>query len=121
MARQFSSPNIIEIIHEVAKIRDLYSGLLNHAETEIMLIIPTDNALKRDKNSGIIQILRDRSVNYGIRVSILSPAKVISFHDDGSHREATKAINDKTYTRRNTNFQTRLIAQTIGPDKDQQY
>jgi signal transduction histidine kinase len=117
MERDFSTPNLIEIIHEVAKIKDLYSGLLNHAATEIMLIIPTDNALERDKNSGIIQMLRDRSTNHGIRVRILSPAKVISFHDDGSHRAGTKAINDKTNIRRNANFQTRLIAQTIGPQQ----
>jgi two-component system, OmpR family, sensor histidine kinase VicK len=116
LARQSSSSNIIEIIHEAAKIRDLYTGLLNHAVTEIMLMIPTDNALERDKNSGIIQMLRDRSANHGIRVRILSPAKVISFHDDGSHSEATKAISDKTNARRNTNFQTRLIAQTIGQE-----
>ena len=117
MARQSSSPNIIEIIHDVAKIRDLYTGLLNHAATEIMLMIPTDNALERDKNSGVIQMLRNRSANHGIKVRILSPAKVISFHDDGSHRGVNKAVSDKTNTRRNTNFQTRLIAQTIGQEQ----
>jgi signal transduction histidine kinase len=114
MAREFSTPNLIEIIHEVAKIKDLYSGLLNHAAMEIMLIIPTNNALEREKNSGIIQMLRDRSANDGIRVRILSPAKVISLHNEGSHRAGTKAISDKPNTRRNANFQTRFIAQTIG-------
>ena len=117
MARQSSSPNIIEIIHDVAKIRDLYTGLLNHAATEIMLMIPTDNALERDKNSGVIQMLRNRSANHGIKVRILSPAKVISFHDDSSHRGVNKALSDKTSTRRYTNFQTRLIAQTIGQEQ----
>ena len=82
-----------------------------------MLMIPTVNTLDRDKKIGIIQLLKYRSDNHGIKVRILSPVKNIAFPIDSDQMEHTKARHDKINTRKSTNFQTRLIAQSTGHEQ----
>ena len=49
----------IQILTNSVEIRQQYINLINSAKSEISLIIATPNALRRNLNGGIINMLRD--------------------------------------------------------------
>jgi signal transduction histidine kinase len=116
MEREVIAPNLIEIIHDVVKLKNLYFKLLSSASSEIRLVIPTVDELERNRKIGVIQLLKERADNEGVRVRILSPVKNIAFPRDIGQKVGAKVKSDKINTRKSTNFQNRLIAQSTGQE-----
>ncbi len=54
-------PAVIEIIQDAKNITNLYFNLLKSSTFEVMLIIPTANALYCQNNIGILQLLKEIS------------------------------------------------------------
>jgi two-component system sensor histidine kinase VicK len=52
-------PNILETITDPNEIKNMYLNLIKSATTEIMLIIPTPNAIHLQNDIGILQLLKD--------------------------------------------------------------
>ncbi len=52
-------PNILETITDPNEIKNMYLNLIKSATTEIMLIIPTPNAIRLQSDIGILQLLKD--------------------------------------------------------------
>ena len=52
-------PNILETITDANEIKNRYLNLIKSATTEIMLIIPTPNAIHLQNDIGILQLLKD--------------------------------------------------------------
>ena len=71
-------PEIIETIKDSFKIQNRYQNLIKSTTAEIMLIIPTDNAVYRQSKIGILQILKEIvncKNNNTVNVMILAPLK----------------------------------------------
>ncbi len=62
-------PNVLETITDPIKIQNLYLNLVRSAKTEIMLIIPTANAIHHQDDIGILQLLKDVSINHNNNVN----------------------------------------------------
>jgi two-component system, OmpR family, sensor histidine kinase VicK len=52
-------PNILETITDPNEIKNMYLNLIKSATNEIMLIIPTPNAIRLQTDIGILQLLKD--------------------------------------------------------------
>jgi two-component system, OmpR family, sensor histidine kinase VicK len=57
-------PDIIETITDPIRIQNLYLSLIRSALTEIMLIIPTANAIYRQIKIGILHLLKEVTANH---------------------------------------------------------
>jgi two-component system sensor histidine kinase VicK len=57
-------PDIIETITDPIRIQNLYLSLVKSAVTEIMLIIPTINAVYRQADIGILHLLKEVKTNH---------------------------------------------------------
>ena len=72
-------PDIIETITDPIKIQNRYLNLVRSATKEIMLIIPTANAIYSQAHIGILQLLKEVGVNHNnnksIDTRILAPQK----------------------------------------------
>ena len=70
-------PDVIETITDPAKIQTLYLNILRSATTEIMLIIPTANAINHQAGIGVFNLLKekieeyDANKNISIRILVL--------------------------------------------------
>ncbi|HEY6534843.1 MAG TPA: HAMP domain-containing sensor histidine kinase [Candidatus Nitrosocosmicus sp.] len=70
-------PDIIETITDPIKIQNLYLNLIRSSLTEIMLIIPTTNAMYRQAEIGILHLLKKvttnlSNINNNITIRILT-------------------------------------------------
>jgi len=70
-------PDIIETIADPIKIQNLYLDLIRSSLTEIMLIIPTTNAMYRQAEIGILHLLKKvttnlSNINNNITIRILT-------------------------------------------------
>jgi two-component system, OmpR family, sensor histidine kinase VicK len=92
---QGTKPAVIEIIQDSVKIKNLYLNLIKSSTFEVMLIIPTANALHRQNNIGILQLLKEISAsnicNTDKNVNIRILASVKTGYDK---TEEQKLLND---------------------------
>lgn len=65
--------DVIEIINNSNRAKELYQSLVNSATKEIMLIFPTINAFNRQERIEIIQLLRKAAHERNVKVRILMP------------------------------------------------
>ena len=66
-------PDVIEIIRNSSRSKELYQSLVNSARKEIMIVFPTINAFKRQERLGIIQLLQKAAKERNVKVRILKP------------------------------------------------
>ena len=70
-------PEIIETITNPTKIQTLYLNLLRSAAAEIMLIIPTPNAINHQYDIGVFSLLKqlfeEKNINKKLNIRILTP------------------------------------------------
>jgi two-component system sensor histidine kinase VicK len=64
----------IQILTNTVEIRQQYINLINSAKSEISLIIATPNALRRNLNGGIINMLRDAAEEKNVKINLIIPA-----------------------------------------------
>ena len=76
-------PGDIQILSNSVEIRQQYINLINSAKSEISLIIATPNALRRNLNGGIINMLRDAAEKKGVKINLIIPA-----YEDQIHKAA---------------------------------
>ena len=70
----------IEVIQNPDRTEELYWGIVKSAEKEILLILPTANAVIRQEKMGIIKYLAEATRNLNIQVRILMPQVNLSHH-----------------------------------------
>lgn len=70
----------IEVIQNPDRTEELYWGIVKSAEKEILLILPTANAVIRQEKMGIIKYLAEATRNRNIQVRILMPQVNLSHH-----------------------------------------
>ena len=73
----------IQILTNSVEIRQQYINLINSAKSEISLIIATPNALRRNLNGGIINMLRDAAEKKNVKINLIIPA-----YEDQIHKAA---------------------------------
>jgi two-component system, OmpR family, sensor histidine kinase VicK len=66
-------PDVIEVIQNSTRAKDLYLNLVKTATKEIMLIFPTMNAFIRQDKIGVIQSIRKAVKERSVKVRILMP------------------------------------------------
>lgn len=69
-------PDIIEVIQNPAKTKELYLDLIKSAKREILLIFPTTNAIIRQNKAGALQLLKEATDQHKANVRILMPTIV---------------------------------------------
>jgi K+-sensing histidine kinase KdpD len=70
----------IEVIQNPDRTEELYWDIVKSAEKEILLILPTANAVIRQEMMGIIKYLADATKNRNIQVRILMPKVNLNNH-----------------------------------------
>ena len=73
-----------EVISDPRATESIYKSIVNEAERDIMLILPTENAFAREKSTGIIDALKEASAR-GAKVRILVYTK-----QDANKQDANK-------------------------------
>jgi two-component system sensor histidine kinase VicK len=73
----------IEVIQNPDRTEELYLDIVKSAEKEILLILPTANAVIRQESMGIIKYLAEATKNRNIQVRILMPK--VNLNDDHHH------------------------------------
>jgi hypothetical protein len=66
-------PDTIEVIHDHSKVKTLYLDLVKNAQSEIMLILPTVNALIRQEKINAILYIHEAARERNVKVRILMP------------------------------------------------
>jgi len=69
---EFGPMEGIQIISQSSRIKQLYLTLIRSASSEILLIFPSINAIRREEKIGIIEELK-RAASRGIKIRILTP------------------------------------------------
>ena len=64
----------IEVIRDPEEIKRIYFDLIKSAKNEVMLILPTATAFKREEKIGIIESLMEAAAR-GVKVRILTPTE----------------------------------------------
>ncbi len=62
----------VEIIRETARIKELYLSLVKRAKSQLLLLLPTPAAFRRDDEIGVIAALEGRA-SKGVKVKLLTP------------------------------------------------
>ena len=70
----------IEVIQNPDRTEELYWSIMKSAKKEILLILPTANAVIRQEKMGIIKYLAEATRNLNIQVRILMPQVNLSHH-----------------------------------------
>ena len=70
----------IHVIQDPYSIEDSYRNLIQSAQKDILLLLPTTSAFIRERKIGIIESLR-QAASRGVRVQVLTPAKDTGGHD----------------------------------------
>jgi two-component system, OmpR family, sensor histidine kinase VicK len=71
-------PDVIEIIRDSGRAKELYQSLVKCAKKEVMIIFPTINAFMRQEKIGIIELLRKAVDERNVKVRILMPLENLS-------------------------------------------
>ncbi len=66
-------PDTIEVIRDKSKVKALYLDLVKNAQSEIMLILPTVNALTRQVKINAIFYIHEAAIERNVKVRILMP------------------------------------------------
>jgi nitrogen-specific signal transduction histidine kinase len=66
-------PDIIEPLRNPLEIQNLHINLIKSSRNEIMLIIPTTNAIRRHASVGILQLLIESAIHMKVKIRILAP------------------------------------------------
>jgi signal transduction histidine kinase len=100
-------PEIIENIKDPLKIQDQFIGLLKSSTRDIMLIVPTTNALKNQYKIGILQLLKELVISIrNLYIRILTP-----LNKDGDDGKSEKR-NIISLTSLSPNVHVRNIEET---------
>jgi two-component system sensor histidine kinase VicK len=67
-------PDVIEVISNAARAKELYMDSVRCSNEEVMLILPTANALLRHERMGVIQLSEEAAKQRNVKVRILVPA-----------------------------------------------
>lgn len=62
----------VEVIRDPSRTQELYLGLIGQAKDEVLIIVPTANAFRREERIGVMDAVRAASER-GVKVSIISP------------------------------------------------
>src|SRR2546427_10600279 len=66
-------PDVIEIIRDPIEIQNLFIDLIKSSTKEIMIMIPTTNAIHCQDDIGILQLLKKMATNNDVNIRILAP------------------------------------------------
>ncbi|HEX5519941.1 MAG TPA: HAMP domain-containing sensor histidine kinase [Candidatus Nitrosocosmicus sp.] len=100
-------PEIIENIKDPLKIQDQFIGLLKSSTRDIMLIVPTTNALKNQYKIGILQLLKELVISIrNLCIRILTP---LNKDEEDGKSEKNNMISLTTLS---SNVQVRSIEET---------
>ncbi|MFL6309053.1 MAG: ATP-binding protein [Nitrososphaera sp.] len=81
----------IEVIQNPDRTEEIYWNIIKTAEKEILLILPTSNAVIRQEKMGIIRSIADAAERRKIKVRILMPK--LNLHDDhNAIRESERLV-----------------------------
>jgi two-component system, OmpR family, sensor histidine kinase VicK len=73
----------IEIIHDPIAAQKLLFDLIQTAKEEILVMCSTANAFHRQERAGTIHLLRQKAINQGVKVRILTPESELILETDG--------------------------------------
>jgi signal transduction histidine kinase len=62
----------VDIIRDPTQVRELYLSLAERAKDQILLVLPTSMAFRRDSDIGMVDLL-ERKASEGVKVRILTP------------------------------------------------
>jgi hypothetical protein len=68
-------PDNIETIKDPVRTQNLYLNLVKSAKTELMLIIPTTNAVNRQSYIGLHHLIKELNTDRKVQVRILAPQR----------------------------------------------
>jgi two-component system, OmpR family, sensor histidine kinase VicK len=100
-------PDIIEVIQNSSKVKDLYMNIVKDGVEEILLIFPTSNAFIRQEKIGVIQWLRElvtKEQYNKLKIRILMPI----------HKSTEKIVQDLKQLSDQNNIDVRFIEQSSG-------
>jgi len=100
-------PDIIEVIQNSSKAKDLYMNIVKDAVEEILLIFPTINAFIRQEKIGVIQWLTEvvtKEQYNKLKVRILMPI----------HKSTEQTVQDLKQQCHQNNIDVRFIEQSAG-------
>ena len=66
-------PDVIEPLRNPLEIQNLHINLIKSSTNEIMLIIPTTKAVRRQASVGILQLLKESAIHKKVSIRILAP------------------------------------------------
>ena len=66
-------PEVIEPLRNPLEIQNLHINLIKSSTNEIMLIIPTTNAVRRQASVGILRLLKESAIHKKVSIRILAP------------------------------------------------
>jgi two-component system, OmpR family, sensor histidine kinase VicK len=66
-------PDVIEPLKNPLEIQNLHIKLIKSSTNEIMLIIPTTNAARRQASVGILRLLKESAIHKKVSIRILAP------------------------------------------------
>jgi signal transduction histidine kinase len=94
------APGRIEVISEPQKIQETLVDLIKQARDEILILLPTASAFRRQEKIGIVDSLQTAASEHGVRVSILSPNSLIQqtlqrFSEQNEAKYGRKLINNR--------------------------
>ena len=100
-------PDIIEVIQNSSKVKDLYMNIVKDGVEEILLIFPSSNAFIRQEKIGVIQWLRElvtKEQYNKLKIRILMPI----------HKSTEKIVQDLKQQSDQNNIDVRFIEQSSG-------
>ena len=80
-----------EIIQNPQIVQELFIDMINSAEMEILLLLPTINAFLRQERLGIIKLLKKVAIQRDINIKILSPINDLA----GKIMQSMEEVNGK--------------------------
>lgn len=66
-------PPMIEIIRVPSRVRTAYLNLIAQASKEVLIIIPSSSAFRRDEKIGVLDALETAASERGVKVSMICP------------------------------------------------
>jgi two-component system, OmpR family, sensor histidine kinase VicK len=66
-------PDVIEPLRNPLEIQNLHINLIKSSTNEIMLIIPTTKAVRRQASVGILRLLKESAIHKKVSIRILAP------------------------------------------------
>jgi two-component system, OmpR family, sensor histidine kinase VicK len=100
-------PDIVEVIQNSSKAKDLYKNIVRDAVEEILLIFPTINAFIRQEKIGVIQWLREvvtKEQYNKLKIRILMPI----------HKSTEQIVQHLKQQSHQNNIDVRFIEQSSG-------